>query len=86
MLKERLLYWRHHPVKAHMSENCVSAFLEAPARWGEERMGSATINRAARITSGLCDECIAETTMAYYEARAHEVNRRIELELRRVRR
>ena len=54
----RVFFWRHGPFKGHFTEHCVAAFMEAPDKWGVERMGSTGYRTADRKGMAPCPECV----------------------------
>ena len=85
-IPDEWLYWRHNPVEAHLTVNCTRAFMEAPARWGEERMGNCDLKRAMRLNIDGCPECGVGFLQARQSAVFAEHNRELMLVGRRLRR
>lgn len=77
-------YWRHIPGQLHFTENCTRAFHEAPARWKQERMGTATLRRAARLGLDLCRECTLGLALARAEGIQHNEQRKVAHGLRQI--
>ncbi len=52
------VYWWPLPWgKAHVSERCVAAFMENPARYGVDRMRASNVRRTVRDQRPSCPEC-----------------------------
>lgn len=80
------LYWRHNPIELHLSSNCARAFMEAPARWGEERMDSMSYTQAENRGMNICSECLVKFITARMGAHTAREERRLALYERRLKR
>ncbi len=56
-LPTRLYWWKLPWGRTHIVENCVTAFMENPGRWGVDRMHGGRLRRAQRDRRDLCKEC-----------------------------
>ncbi len=66
----RLYWWKLPWSRAHITENCVAAFMENPGRWGVDRMCGGRQRRALREGRGLCRECGERFVRARLEGHA----------------
>lgn len=76
VLPDNFHWWPFPWGRAHLTEVCVSAFMENPGRFGIDRMRTGKRNRVLRQGRGLCQECAEQFIAARYKGHLHGQQRK----------